>query len=85
MSTHDEAVEDIKKAKAALDEKSTGGFSYEKIKNAGQPDPKKHLYISLAKSLIRIGAGVALVLGFPLWCGVGIVAAEVLGVAEELV
>lgn len=49
------------------------------------PDPKKHLYISLAKSVIRIAAGAALILGFPLWCGIGIVAAEVLGIAEELV
>ena len=85
MSTHGEAVEDIKKAKAVLDEKRTGGFSYEKIKNAGQPDPKKHLYISLAKSFIRITAGVCLIVGFPIWCGVGLVAAEVLGVVEELV
>jgi hypothetical protein len=82
MSEHSQAVEDIKKAKQALEGK---GFSYESVKNAGLPDPKKHLYISLAKSVIRIGAGVALVLGFPLWCGIGIVAAEVLGIAEELV
>jgi hypothetical protein len=82
MSEHSEAVEDIKKAKQALEGK---GFTYESVKNAGLPDPKKHLYISLAKSVIRIGAGVALILGFPLWCGVGIVAAEVLGIAEELV
>jgi hypothetical protein len=85
MSTHGEAVEDIKKAKAVLDEQSKGGFSYEKIKNASQPDPKKHLYISLVKSAIRIGAGACLILGFPVWCGVAIVAAEVLGIAEELV
>lgn len=82
MSEHSQAVEDIKKAKQALEGK---GFSYESVKNAGLPDPKKHLYISLAKSVIRIGAGVALILGFPLWCGIGIVAAEVLGIAEELV
>lgn len=84
MSDHSEAVEDIKKAKAAL-ENPGGGFTYESVKNAGLPDPKKHLYISLAKSVIRIAAGAALILGFPLWCGIGIVAAEVLGIAEELV
>lgn len=84
MSDHSEAVEDIKKAKKAL-ETPSGGFTYESVKNAGLPDPKKHLYISLAKSFIRIVAGVCLIVGFPLWCGVGIVAAEVLGIAEELV
>jgi hypothetical protein len=49
------------------------------------PDPKKHLYISLAKSAIRIVAGVCLIVGLPVWCGIGLVAAEALGVAEELV
>jgi hypothetical protein len=77
MSTFDEAVNDIKKAKSVLEGKTPEPMSH--------PDPKKHLYISLAKSVIRIGAGVALILGFPLWCGVGIVAAEALGIVEELV
>lgn len=53
--------------------------------DVSHPDPKKHLYISLAKSFIRITAGVCLVVGFPVWCGVGLIAAEVLGIAEELV
>jgi hypothetical protein len=44
-----------------------------------------HFYVSLAKSFIRIVAGVCLVVGFPVWCGVGIVVAEVLGILEELV
>ena len=44
-----------------------------------------HFYVSLAKSFIRIVAGVSLVVGFPVWCGVGIVLAEVLGIVEELV
>lgn len=44
-----------------------------------------HFYVSLAKSFIRITAGVCLVIGFPVWCGIGIVAAEVLGIVEELV
>lgn len=77
MSTFDEAVSDIKKAKSVLEGKPNNPMTH--------PDPKKHLYISLVKSVIRIGAGVALILGFPLWCGVGIVAAEALGIVEELV
>ena len=77
MSTFDEAVNDIKKAKSVLDGTATEAMAH--------PDPKKHLYISLAKSVIRIAAGVCLVVGFPIWCGVGLVAAEVLGIVEELV
>lgn len=46
---------------------------------------KGHFYVSLAKSGIRIAAGAALIMGFPVLCGVGIVAAEVLGIVEELV
>jgi hypothetical protein len=44
-----------------------------------------HFYVSLTKSFIRIVAGVCLVIGFPVWCGIGIVVAEVLGILEELV
>jgi len=77
MSTFDEALQDIKKAKSVLEDQPSNNFSH--------PDPKKHLYISLAKSFIRITAGVCLIVGFPIWCGVGIVAAEVLGIVEELV
>ena len=46
---------------------------------------KGHFYVSLAKSFIRIVAGVCLVVGFPVWCGVGIIVAEALGIIEELV
>lgn len=46
---------------------------------------KGHFYVSLAKSFIRIVAGVCLVVGFPVWCGVGIIVAELLGIVEELV
>lgn len=46
---------------------------------------KGHFYVSLAKSFIRITAGVCLVIGFPVWCGVGLIAAEALGIIEELV
>lgn len=46
---------------------------------------KGHFYISIVKSLVRIGAGFALgYMNFAL-AGALIVAAEVLGIAEELV
>lgn len=49
-------------------------------------DPSKgHFYISIVKSFIRIGAGVALcIYGLPIVGGL-LIAAEVLGIAEELV
>ena len=45
---------------------------------------KWHFYVSLAKSLVRIGAGTALGLGFVGYAGILFVAAEGLGVLEEL-
>jgi hypothetical protein len=56
------------------------------------PDPVKHKYISFAKSGIRIIAGLALAGGgwlemnpYIQYAGVGLVLAEVLGIAEEVV
>ena len=49
------------------------------------PDPKWHLRISLAKSLLRFGAGFYLILGNVVMAGILIVLAEILGVLEELV
>ena len=49
------------------------------------PDPKWHLRISILKSLLRIGAGVYLVMGNFIAAGSLLVAAEMLGIAEELV
>jgi hypothetical protein len=52
------------------------------------PNAKLHLQISLIKSVVRIAAGVALIAGgsgLVAWAGVGILAAETLGIAEELV
>jgi hypothetical protein len=49
------------------------------------PDPKLHLYISLVKSAIRIGAGLALCFGMLVLAGVLLIAAEALGIAEEMV
>jgi hypothetical protein len=46
---------------------------------------KGHFYVSLAKSAIRIIAGVCLMAGNFWFAGAGIVLAEVLGIVEELV
>ena len=78
MSTHGEAVEDIKKAKGVLD-------AAEATETISHPDPKKHLYISLVKSIIRIGAGGCLIQGNLLFAGGLLILAEILGVVEELV
>lgn len=49
-------------------------------------DPSKgHFYVSLAKSAIRIAAGGALIFGFVAYAGCLLIAAEVLGIVEELV
>ena len=48
-------------------------------------DPgRRHFYISMVKSGVRIGAGAALVLGFFVNAGLLLIIAEILGVAEEL-
>lgn len=49
------------------------------------PNPKYHLYVSLAKSALRIAAGVALVTGSLIIAGLLLIAAEGLGIVEELV
>ena len=49
------------------------------------PDPKLHLYISLVKSGLRLGAGTALIYGELFGAGLLIILAELLGIAEELV
>ena len=46
---------------------------------------KGHFYVSLAKSAIRIVAGVCLITGNLLMAGVCLIMAEVLGIVEELV
>jgi hypothetical protein len=80
MSTHEEAVADIKKAKSVLE---------------AAPTEKKfftHTSVSMIKSGVRIAAGIALAGGGWLEmnpyfqaAGILLVVAEVLGVAEELV
>jgi hypothetical protein len=50
-----------------------------------QPDPRKHLVISLAKSGLRIIAGVFLFAGMLKSAGALLILAEVGGIVEELV
>ena len=49
-----------------------------------QPDPKIHLYVSLIKSVVRIAAGLALINHLVVAAGWLLIAAEALGVLEEL-
>jgi hypothetical protein len=82
MSTHEEAVADIKKAKSVLDADVA-------------PVSKKfftHTSLSMIKSGFRIAAGLALAGGgwlemnpYIQAAGLLLVLAEVLGIAEELV
>lgn len=44
-----------------------------------------HFYVSLVKSALRVVAGIALMIGHVWTAGVLLIAAEVLGVVEELV
>lgn len=49
------------------------------------PDAKLHLYISLVKSGLRLGAGTAFIYGDLFIVGALLISAEILGIAEELV
>ena len=74
MSTHEEAVQDIKKAKSVLD--------------APVPASKRfftHTSVSMVKSGFRILAGATLFFGEFAIAGSLLIVAEVLGIAEELV
>jgi hypothetical protein len=44
-----------------------------------------HFYVSIAKSAVRILAGIALISGNYMLAGALIIAAEVLGIVEEVV
>lgn len=49
------------------------------------PDPTWHARLSFVKSAFRIAAGISLLFGSLIYCGVLIIIAEVIGIAEELV
>jgi hypothetical protein len=58
----------------------------EKVIIPAAKDPGRgHFYVSLFKSAIRIGAGLYLIYGNLFMAGIFLIAAEVLGVVEELV
>jgi hypothetical protein len=46
---------------------------------------KGHFYVSLAKSVVRIGAGFGLIYGLFAVAGIAFIFAELLGVLEEMV
>ena len=84
MSTHNEAVEDIKKTKSVLEAATSGSIIKKKLLT--------HTSVSIVKSIIRIAAGLALAGGgwlemnpYLQAAGWGLVVAELLGIAEELV
>jgi len=81
MSTHEEAVQDIKKAKSVLDAKAAESKKF-----------FTHTSVSMIKSGFRIAAGLALAGGgwlemnpYIQAAGLLLVLAEILGIAEELV
>ena len=60
----------------------------ERVTVPGAPEPKdpskKHFYISLVKSVVRIAAGAFLVSGNFVAAGALLIGAEILGILEEL-
>ena len=46
---------------------------------------KGHFYVSLCKSVIRIGAGGFIIVGSYVMAGILVILAEMLGIMEELV
>lgn len=46
---------------------------------------KGHFYVSLVKSGLRIGAGITLIQGLIVPAGALFIAAEILGIVEEIV
>lgn len=49
------------------------------------PNPTRHLYVSLVKSVLRVAAGSALCFGLFVSSGVLFILAEACGIIEELV
>jgi hypothetical protein len=94
MELDSKNIEAMKKIKDALD--ALQGIKYEEgvgfvpidgteVKTVKQPDALWHFRISIAKSIIRIGAGVALATGEIFVAGSLLILAEILGIGEELV
>lgn len=82
MSQNEENIEVMKDIRNRLDAVLNKDESTTTTKH---PDALKHFQISMAKSVLRIGAGVALVMGDLFVAGSVFVLAEILGIVEELV
>jgi len=81
---YQEAVDDIKKALTVLENKSTPELTITN-KEIKHPDAKRHLQVSVVKSIVRILAGGVLCAGELFWAGSLLILAEGLGIIEELV
>jgi len=57
----------------------------EKQKESNIPNPEWHFRLSILKSFLRVLAGMALVKGSFQACGVLLIIAELVGIAEEIV
>ena len=80
MTEHEQNIEIMKDLRNKLD-----SVINKTVPATSHPDPKKHLYISIVKSIIRIGAGGCLIQGNFFFAGFLLIFAELLGIAEELV
>jgi acetyltransferase-like isoleucine patch superfamily enzyme len=83
MTDHEQNIEIMKDLRNRLDKVLDN--SPVETATIKHPDAKKHLYVSLVKSAIRIGAGVWLLQGNFVMAGVCLILAEVFGIFEELV
>lgn len=67
-------------------DRSDGGVHIQMSIDIQPKDPSSgHFYVSLVKSIIRIGAGGCLIIGNLFLAGILLIFAEVLGIVEELV
>lgn len=81
MSQNEENIEVMKDIRNRLD----AVLNKDESTTTKHPDALKHFQISMAKSALRIGAGIALATGEFFVAGSVFVLAEVLGIIEELV
>jgi hypothetical protein len=83
MTDHEQNIEIMKDLRNRLDKVLNNTPT--ETSTVKHPDAKKHLYVSLIKSAIRIVAGGCLITGNLLMAGICFIMAEVLGIVEELV
>jgi hypothetical protein len=60
-------------------------FHTEKIEIAAKDPGKGHFYVSMVKSVVRVGGFAFLIMGNFVLAGLFLIAAEGLGIVEELV